>query len=532
MIKSVIIYTISFCTLIFPQQFDVQHYSLDLNLYKNFIKPFPHSFSGYEEIIIKAKQDLTSIKLNASSNSIVINSVGLDAKNFSHKNDTLTINLKRKIKFGQKFKIGIIYSHKDFEDQAFFVEDGMLFTMNAPEGARNWFICYDHPSDKATFSASIKTPKNVLLASNGLLKDSTQIADTIYYKWQSDFPIATYLINLTGKVNYNLDIEYWKNIPIRFYWNSGEDENDLKKMEATVPKILEYYSKLFGDFPFNKEGFATLNHLFSFGGMENQTIISLCPDCWNEDVIAHELAHEWFGNLISPKSWSDVWLNESFATYCEGLWYENSYGEDAYNYYIKLNAERYFSSGKFFPIYMPEWSERTPSIDTLYNGSIIYAKGAAVLHTLRCLIGDSLFFKALNSYSTDPKLKYANASTEDFIDVVNQVCQKNLKWFFDEWLNYPQHPNYNVTFSVSKSDSSKWQIQLTINQENLNDFVFKMPIEVEILFNDGTSCLEMIKNDEQNQTFTFTFLTKPNGIFFDKLNKIPLKKVLIKEIKI
>jgi len=254
--KSFILFFLSFSSLIFPQQFDVQHYSLNLDLYKNFVRPFPHSFSGYEEITIKAKQDLDFIKLNASNKSIKIKLVGIDAKDFTHNNDTLTIALIRKIKSGEQLKIGINYTHNDINDEAFFVEDGMLFTMNAPDGARGWFICNDHPSDKATFSALIKTPKSVLLASNGLLKDSSQVADSIFYNWQTDFPIATYLINLTGKVGYNLDIKHWKNIPIRFYWNKGENENDLKQMESTVPKILEYYSKLFGNFPFEKEGLA------------------------------------------------------------------------------------------------------------------------------------------------------------------------------------------------------------------------------------------------------------------------------------
>jgi aminopeptidase N len=526
-----ILLIITLSSIIYPQQFDIQHYSLNLNLYNNFLSSYPHSFAGYEEITIKARKDLNSIKINASNKSIDIDKVSIDAERFAHSNDTLTIYLKRKVRSGEKFEVGINYTHKDVEDGAFFVKDGMLFTMNAPEGARNWFPCYDHPSDKATSSISVKTPKNVLLASNGILKDSTQIADTIFYKWQSDFPIATYLINITGKVDYNLDIAHWNDIPIRFYWNSGENKSNLKKMVFTVPKILDYYSTLFGKFPFKKEGLATLNNLFIFGGMENQTIISLCPDCWNEEVIAHELSHEWFGNLISPKSWSDIWLNEGFATYCEGLWYEKSYGKDVYNNYIKLNAQRYFSANKFFPIYLPEWSKKTPPIDSLYNGSIIYAKAADVIHTLRCMLGDSVFFKALNSYATNPKLKYANASTSDFIQVVNQVAGKNLNWFFDEWLKYPKHPVYDVNYSIAKIDSEKWKFDILIHQENLNDFVFKMPIEMEIMFNDGTTKSEMIENDKQNQIFTFVLSKKPSGMLFDKFEKIPLKQVSIKETK-
>jgi aminopeptidase N len=515
MMKQVLLSLFLISFLIYPQNFNIQNYSLTLNLYENFEPPYPHSFFGYEEIKIQAENDLEFVKLNASNNSLSIQSISLDSKNFTHINDTLTIHLNRKIKAGQQFKIGINYFHNNVKDESFFVDNGMLFTMNAPEGARNWFPCYDHPSDKATLSVSAKTPKNVLLASNGLLKDSVQIADTIFYKWESLYPIATYLINITAKVNYNLDIRTWQNIPVRYYWNNGEDKDNLKKMEMTIPNILDYYSKLFGDFPFDKVGFATLNHLFSFGGMENQTIISLCPNCWNEEVISHELSHEWFGNMISPASWSDIWLNEGFATYCEGLWYEHKMGKDSYNYYIKLNAEKYFASDKFFPIYIPEWSQRTPPIDTLYNGSIIYAKAAVVLHTLRFVLGDSIFFKALYKYTTNPRLKYANTSTNDFIEVVNKVSGKNQDWFFNEWLKYPRHPVYDIHYSSKEIEANRWQFEIVINQENLNNFIFKMPIEVEILFKDETVEEKIIENDKQNQRFTFIFSKRPIGMQFD-----------------
>lgn len=513
------------------QSFDVLNYSLELNLYNNFSSPYTHYFDGKETITLKSLQNLDKIILNASSKSLVIDSVIGNKILFKHQNDSLIIKSEKVIKKDNKIILQIFYHHKDVIDESFFVKDGMLFTMNAPEGARNWFPCFDHPSDKATFSVKVKTPKDVLLASNGLLKDSVQSADTIYYQWETKFPIATYLINITAKANYKLDIEAWRNIPIRYYWNQGENVKNLKEIESIIPTMLNLYSRLLGNFPFEKVGFATLNDQFSFGGMENQTIISLCPDCWEKGLIAHELAHEWFGNMISPKHWSDIWLNEGFATYIEGLWHEKTLGETAYNNYIKRNAERYFSSDKFFPIYNPKWAKRTPSIDSLYNGSIIYSKAALVLHTLRKVIGDSLFFKAIYSYVNDPKLKYANATTDDFINHINKTTGKNLNWFFDEWLKFPKHPVYNVYYSIKTKPEQRWQIDLKITQVNLNDFIFKMPIELVIMFNDGTSENKMIYNEVQNQNYTFNFDKKPVGILFDNSYKIPLKEVLIKEVK-
>lgn len=513
------------------QSFDILNYALDLNLYNNFISPYPHSFDGSEEITLRTLKDLDRIVLNASSKSILIKGISGKSASFKHYNDSLIIQFDSTIKKNSLLTFKINYQHKDVNDESFFVKDGMLFTMNAPEGARNWFPCFDHPSDKATFSVKTKTPVNVLFASNGLLKDSVQYADTIFYKWETKYPIATYLINLTAKVNYKLDIGTWQKLQIRYYWNKGENYKNLRQIEFVVPQMLSYYSALFGNFPFEKIGFATLDNEFIFGGMENQTIISLCPDCWEDGVIAHELSHEWFGNLISPKSWADIWLNEGFATFIEGLWHEKTLGETAYENYIEQNVERYFSSHMFFPIYNPQWAKRTPPIDSLYNGSIIYAKAALVLHTLRNVIGDSLFFRTLHTYATDPKLKYANASTEDFINHVNKTTGKNFNWFFNEWLKYPKHPVYNVYYSIIENKKQQWSIDIKITQVNLNDFIFKMPIEVVIMFNDGTRELKMIDNDIQNQTFSFTFKKKPDGILFDDSNRIPLKEVLIKHVK-
>lgn len=515
------------------KNFDVLDYSLSLDLFNCFISLFPHSFKAIEEITLSTEDDVELIKLNASSQSLHIDSVFFDADDFTHKNDTLYIKLSHKTKPKDIVKVGIKYFHKDVNDESFFVKDGMLFTMNAPEGARNWFPCFDHPSDKAAFNLNAKTPSNVFLGSNGSLTDSIKISDTIYYNWKSRNPIATYLINISANTNYNLDIENWdeQNIPIRYYWNKGEDETKLNNIKKVLPKMLGYYSNLFGEYPFEKVGFATLNDLLSFGGMENQTLISLCPDCWNESLIAHELSHEWFGNMISPKSWPDVWLNEGFATYCEGLWYEHSLGKGAYKKYIDQQAARYLNSKVDLPIYNLSWSHLTPDIEELYNGAIEYAKAACVLHMLRYVIGDSLFFKTLNNYATDDNLKYKNASTDDFINKVNEVTNKDYNWFFEQWLKYPAHPVYKIYYSPTQLDNKKWQLDVIITQENKTEYLFKMPIEMEILFKDGTSKIVLANNERQNQFFTYILDKKPIGISFDYQNNIPLKEYSSSEIE-
>ncbi|MBK7380205.1 MAG: hypothetical protein IPJ03_14645 [Ignavibacteriales bacterium] len=149
--------------------------------------------------------------------------------------------------------------------------------------------------------------------------------------------IATYLFVISGKVNYNLDLVYWHklsnpndSIPLRFYWNQGENHSSVLQMEQVTLEMTDHYSTLFGEHPFEKNGFATLNSSFPWGGMENQTLTSLCPGCWSEGLISHEYAHQWFGDMITCATWANIWLNEGFATYSEALWIEHTSGYSSY----------------------------------------------------------------------------------------------------------------------------------------------------------------------------------------------------------
>ena len=180
------------------------------------------------------------------------------------------------------------------QDGAVYASNGMFFTDCEPEGARSWFPCWDKPSDKATLDLTAKVPSNVKFGSNGKLVDSTFNGDTLTYHWHSDQNVATYLVVMTSKVNYNLDILYWHkisnpsdSIPIRFYYN---DDYTPTNIEGIIKSMMTYYSQNFCEHPFQKNGFAGLNNQFPWGGMENQTLTSICPWCWIEDLISHEFA--------------------------------------------------------------------------------------------------------------------------------------------------------------------------------------------------------------------------------------------------
>lgn len=508
--------------------FDVLDYKLDLDIYNCFLSPYPKSFSGEEIITFRVDSTLNSIQLNASNSSLIIDQVGLAGTSFVHGSNILTINLNRLYYPGEIVQLKIKYRHLNVSDGAFYVSNGFVFTDCEPEGARNWFPCWDKPSDKATWNLRAKTPAPVKLGSNGRLADSVKIGDTIYYNWISRDPIATYLMVISARVNYNLDIIYWTRpstqelIPIRFYYNPGESVASIK---PKVLQMMNYYSNLFGEHQFEKNGFATLNSQFAWGGMENQTLTSLCPNCWSENLISHEFAHQWFGDMITCATWADIWLNEGFATYCEALWYEYTQGYSRYKSDINSNASYYLSYNPGWPIYNPSWAITTPDVNTLFNVSITYYKSACVLHMLRYTLGDSVFFRLLKTYGSD-SLRFRNKSitTQDFINLVNEVAGKDMNWFFNQWLFAPNHPVYQNYYSISSAGNGKWYLAFTAKQVQTNTVFFKMPITLKISFSNGTDTLIRVINSYNNQTFGFLFDRQPISLIFDPQNDIVLKQ--------
>jgi aminopeptidase N len=511
--------------------FDVLDYKLDLNLYNCFLSPYPRSFSASEIMTFRVETTLVTINLHAVNTSLTIDSVGLDARAFTHVNNTLTITLYRPFHHDEIAAVQIFYRHNDVADQAFYVSNGMVFTDCEPEGARKWFPCWDKPSDKATVNLKAKVPASVKLGSNGRLADSVRVADTIWYNWISRDPIATYLIVISAKVNYNLDIVHWRNpsspsdsTPIRFYWNTGENQTNLNNIKTKIIPMTTEFSRLFGVHPFEKNGFATLNSSFPWGGMENQTLTSLCPNCWSENLVSHEYAHQWFGDMISPATWADIWLNEGFATYLEAIWYEYTGGYTAYKSDIIADANSYLSGNPGWPIYNPAWAITTPNNSTLFNGPITYYKGACVLHMLRYTLGDSVFFRALKEYATDTtNFKHKSAATADFVTTTSQVAGEDMSWFFHQWVYSPNHPVYQNGYSFTSIGGGNWQVRFVAKQVQTNTVFFKMPIEIKITSTTGDTTVRVM-NDVNNQNFFFTVNRQPTGVQFDPNNNIVLKQ--------
>jgi aminopeptidase N len=519
--------------LIIPHTFDVVKYTLDVDLYHCHFTPYPADFKASEIIRFSVDSALNTIALNAVNSSLAIDSVRMAGSAFTHAGDILTITLGRTYYPGETAEVKIYYRHLNVQDGAFYASGGMAFTDCEPEGARKWFPCWDKPSDKAELDLTARVPSNAKFGSNGKLMDSAFSADTLVYHWVSIHKIATYLIVMTSKINYNLDIVYWHklsnpadSVPMRFYYNSGEIVTNAK---AVIKPMTDWYSQKFCEHPFQKNGFATLNSQFAWGGMENQTLTSLCPGCWSEWLIAHEYAHQWFGDMITCATWADIWLNEGFATWAESFWREKNGGYTAYKNNINNNAAGYLNFNPGWAISVPSWATTTPDVNVLFNYQITYQKGACVMHMLRYVLGDSLFFTVLQDYAADTTLRFGAANISDFSGKVNSITGQNYDWYFSQWIYSPNHPVYANQYYIESLGNSTWDVHFLTGQTQSDAPFFRMPIMLKIHFQDNSDSLISVMNTRNYQEFSFTFSKQPSYLVFDPGEEIVLKLATISQ---
>jgi aminopeptidase N len=510
-------------------KFDVLNYQLNLDIRSCFISPYPKSFTAVEVIKFRVDTALNSITLNAVNSSLQITGVSMSAASFTHASNILTVNLDRTYNPNEIVYVQVNYNHLNVSDQAFYASGGGVFTDAEPEGARKWFPCWDKPFDKATVDITAKVPANAKLGSNGRLNDSTLTGDTLYYHWISRDPVSTYLTVLTGKVNYNLDIVYYHKItnpsdsvPIRFYYNNGENPTPIKNI---ITDMTTYYSTLFGEHPFEKNGFTTAPASgFYWGGMENQTLTTLCQNCWSQNLVSHEYAHQWFGDAITCGTWADIWLNEGFATYCEALWYEHTGGYNSYKNDILSDASYYLSHDPGWPMYNPEWAENTPNNTILFNTAITYDKGACVLHMLRYVLGDTTFFNLLHAYGSDTaNFRYKNSVTDDFTAKVTEVAGTDMSWFVNEWVKEPHHPIYANLYQFTTNTGNSWTVGFQARQTQTTSPFRRMPLTIKITYATGPDSVFRVDNTVNNQIWYWNTNRQPTNLYFDPENDIVLK---------
>ena len=389
-----------------------------------------------------------------------------------------------------------------------------IWTQGETEASSCWFPTIDSPNERCTQEIYITVAKKFKTLSNGELVYSRENADnTRTDYWRMDLPHAPYLFMLAVG-DFAVYQDQWKGKAVNYY----VDKPFLKYAKGIfgrTPEMIDFFSKKLNyPFPWNKYAQVVV-HRFVSGAMENTTASvfneglqiddrALLDAHW-DGIIAHELFHQWFGNLVTCKSWGQLTLNEAFANYSEYLWAEHKYGIDEADYLAQIELRGYLveADSKQVPLIRYRYAHREDMFD-----AHSYNKGGRVLHMLRKYVGDEAFWRALNVYLTQNKFK--SVEIDQLRLAFEQTTGEDLRWFFNQWFFHAGHPAIRVNHRFENN-------QLTLTTKQVNDssnFVYRLPLKVAI-WSNGQRKLLPILIDKAQQTFTFKITQKPDLVVFD-----------------
>ncbi len=442
--------------------YDVQHYTIDLNV----ADVDTSTLNGITTLEANATQDLSSFNLDFIG--FAIDSITVNGKPaaFSRDGQELTIIPTEPLHTGDAFTVEVKYNGSPEQITSVAIPvptgwvtfDGGSFVLSEPDGAANYYPVNDHPLDKASYTFRITVPEPFEVAANGVLEQTIDNGDTTTYLFEARDPMASYLTTVDIS-QFDLETEVGSNgIPIRNYFGEGISE-DLLAPFALQPEMLTYFSEIFGPYPFEVYGSVVMNTQTG-SALETQTLSIFGVDqlgrtpaylggfsSSTEEIVAHELSHQWFGNSVSLADWSDIWLNESFATYSQGLWIENIQGRAALDEWVK---NKYNTVVDALDQLIPPGE---PPADDLFNSGV-YDWGALGLHALRLKVGDDAFFDTLQTYHE--RFKGGNVTPDDFIGVAEEVSGQELNAFFDSWFyseDIPPIPELGLSSAPTGDES-------------------------------------------------------------------------------
>ncbi len=517
-----------------PQALDIKHYKLNISLV-----PETSGISGTVDIIGETLQSVNSIKVNVLNN-LTVKSLKFNGmtKTFRREGERISLDFDNPLDAKTQFTITV-----DYQGSAAVVGrigGGMLVSnhqgalsmasLSEPFAAPSWWPCIDDPADKTTVEMAVTVPAGYEEVSNGVLvKTESNPNGSKTFFWREDYPISNYLVSV-ATTNYSKFQDTYTTldgatVPL-FYYVYPEHLDGAKRKFAVTPQAMNIYAKLFGEYPFVNEKYGMAE--FPWGGaMEHQTMTSMGQGIVGGSssgtlVTVHELAHQWWGDLVTLSSWHDIWLNEGFATYSEVLFLEKG---------LLMNPGKtmtqYYDDGQPFgdlggTVYADD-------ADPFGDIGAVYDKGAWVLHMLRHVMGDNSFFDALKDYRT--QYAYSNASTDKFRQVCEAHYGKSLKAFFDQWVMAPSRPIYKVSTRISNNPGAdgKYQVIVSVRQkQNITipnrtpdmKNVFVMPIDLTFHFANGRQETQTVVNDSRKQMFIFSLSEAPTNIGFDEGNWI------------
>jgi len=496
------------------------NYDLKYHRMNWFVDPNTNYISGSVTSYFTAVTSLSQLYFELNQ-VLTIDSVKYHNANltFTHLDNTFNFSLPASIPSGTLDSVCVFYHGAPPSGAGFgsFIKDNhngtpIIWTLSEPFGAPDWWPCKNSLSDKIdSIDVYVTTPSVNRVGSNGILVSETTAGANKIYHWKHRHPIATYLIAI-AVTNYAAYSNYASLQNGTLEILNYVYPEDLSYAQANTPNlipVIQLYDSLFSDYPYLNEKYGHAQFGWG-GGMEHQTMTFLVN--FGYDLMAHELAHQWFGDKVTCSSWHEIWINESFATFLTGLTYYFLSDNNAWHTW-KINALDQILSLPDGSVYCDD----TTSVSRIFDGRLSYNKGAMVLNMLRVKIGDSAMFACLNNYITDAQLAYGFASTNDFKSHAEASSGMNLTEFFNDWIYGQGYPIYNLTNTV-RADSS---VTITISQTQSHPSVSFFELPVPVLFSDDThDTLIIFDNTSNYQSFDVQLNFVPDQITFDPENEL------------
>jgi|HubBroStandDraft_1064217.scaffolds.fasta_scaffold00307_11 aminopeptidase N len=481
--------------------------------------------------IAMLRDDVTQIQFDSVE--LKIATVTLDGKDakFSNTDTALIVPLSGPSRHGEHHEVFIRYEGQPKKGLYFVLPDKNypnrpkeVWTQGEAEDTRYYIPIYDYPNARTTSEMILTVPSTWLTVSNGSLVGVKDEADgTKTWDWKQTEPLSTYLITaVAGEFVEKKDI--WRGIPVRYVVPRGQEDTIDPTFSRTRQMLDLFSDKLGVPYPWTQYAQTSVND-FVEGGMENTSATTLTtrglvapglvPELrrGSDDLDSHELAHQWFGDLVTCRDWANIWLNEGFATYFEHYWAEQRYGADEAAYEFWRDQAGWFRQKRLYPVPIVT-RNFTDSIE--YAGNV-YDKGGWVLKMLRTKLGDDDFFRGLHSYLETNRGQ--NVVTADLEKAIDHSTSTNVDHFFHQWIWRAGAPKYEVSYTY---DAAAHQVKLNVKQtqkvEGAVD-LFDMPVEIEIATVGGrkTSTIQVSQADE---TFTLPAESVPQMVLFDKGDNI------------
>ncbi|MBW4617610.1 MAG: M1 family metallopeptidase [Desmonostoc vinosum HA7617-LM4] len=509
----------------------VEHIFLDLSL------DIPNqSYQGICSIsLLPIRNGIDRLTLDAVN--LNIQSVQVDEvlQNFDYNGEQLSIKLSEPAPLGKRLLIAIAYSVEKPQRGIYFIQPNkhypnkptQVWTQGEDEDSRFWFPCFDYPGQLSTSEIRVRVPKPLIAISNGELINTEEKGEYKIYHWSQQQVHPTYLMTLAVGDFAEIQDE-WQGKPVTYYVEKGREE-DAKRSMSKTPRMIEFLSEKYGyPYAFPKYAQVCVDD-FIFGGMENTSTTLLTDRCLlderaaldnrnTESLVVHELAHQWFGDLVVIKHWSHAWIKEGMASYSEVMWTEHEYNAQEAAYYRLLEARRYLSedSSRY----------RRPMVTHVYREAIelydrhIYEKGSCVYHMIRAELKDELFWQAIQTFVQDNAHK--TVETVDLLRAIEKATGRNLLFLFDQYVYRGGHPDFKVAYTWD-GDAKLAKVTVTQTQvaadKNGSKNLFDLKIPIGFGYTQPEEPVKLItftvRVNEREQSFYFPLENKPQYISFD-----------------